>query len=130
MYCAGVDLDVMTHELGAVFHGDMTFKPYHRCRFTHSTIDCALEVAELLPESAAAIKRITLDVAPMHINSPLDQPFFPGRNPQGQAIFSLRYAAASALIRSEAGLDAYTDEAVRDPAVQALAEAVASGYHV
>lgn len=124
MYCTGVDLDVITDGLGSVFHGDATFKPYPGCRFTHSTIDCALQLAELLDQDPAAITTIRLDVAPMHIDSPLDQPFCPGRNPQGQAIFSLRYAAASALIRRSAGLAAYTADAVNDPAVAALAERV------
>ncbi|MGW3681780.1 MmgE/PrpD family protein [Streptomyces prasinus] len=127
MYCDGVDLEVVADGLGAVFHGDATFKPYPSCRFTHSAIDCALEVAARLREAGAdagQIGRIHLDVAPMHVDSPLDQPFAPGRNPQGHAIFSLRYAAASALLRGRAALAEYTEEAVGDPAVAALADRV------
>lgn len=127
MYCSGVDLDVVLEDLGAVFHGDATFKPYPACRFTHSTIDCALDLARQLGSRGATadeVDRISLDVAPMHLGGPLDQPFAPGRHPQGHAIFSLRYAAASALLRGTAGLADYTETAVDDPAVATLAHRV------
>ncbi len=121
MYCQGVDLEVIGRDLGTVFHGDMTFKPYPACRFTHSTIDCALQLRPQLPEDHESIASITVDVAPMHIGSPLAQDFAPGRYPQGHAIFSLRYAAASVLVRGGAGLDAYVDSAINSPEVAAMA---------
>ena len=124
MYCDGFDLDVVAEDLGSAYHGDATFKPYPGCRFTHSAIDCALELARRLPDDADAIRAITLDVAAMHVDSPLDRPFSPGRHPLGRALFSLRYAAASALLRGEAGLATYTDEAIADHAVAALADRI------
>lgn len=127
MYCSGVDLDLVLEGLGTVFYGDATFKPYPACRFTHSTIDCALDLAAQLASRNATVDevdRVSLDVAPMHVGGSLDQPFAPGRHPQGHAIFSLRYAGASALLRGTAGLADYTQAAVRDPAVATLAHRV------
>lgn len=91
LYCQKCDPDYLTRDLGKKFYGDATFKPYPACGFTHSTIDCALKLVRERKIAVPDILSVTVDVAPMHFDSPLNQPFEIGDFPQGTATFSLRY---------------------------------------
>jgi 2-methylcitrate dehydratase PrpD len=124
LYCKEHDPAVLTRKLGQEFYGDCTFKPYPSCRFIHSTIDCAFKLVQsydIVPED---IESITIDVAPMHFDSPLNQPFELGEFPQGNAIFSLRYHVANVLVRKSVKPEHLTEEKIRDPQVGALARKV------
>jgi 2-methylcitrate dehydratase PrpD len=124
LYCREHDPDFLTNDLGKEFYGDCTFKPYLCCRFVHSTIDCALKLVhehELNPEDIADL---TIHVAPMHYDSPLNQPFMPGEFPQGHATFSLRYHLANVLLRKSIRLEHLTEGFICDPQVGALARKV------
>jgi 2-methylcitrate dehydratase PrpD len=120
LYCKEHDPAFLTANLGKEFYGDCTFKPYPCCRFIHSTIDCALELVHRHEIAAGDITNININVAPMHYDSPLNQPFDITDFPQGKAIFSLRYHVASALVRKDVKPEYLTDEFIRDPAVGAL----------
>jgi 2-methylcitrate dehydratase PrpD len=124
LYCREHDPEVLTRNLGKEFYGDCTFKPYPSCRFIHSTIDCALELVQSHDINPQDIDSITIDVAQMHYDSPLNQPFEPGEFPQGTAIFSLRYHVANVLIRKSIKLEHLTEEYILDPEVGALARKV------
>jgi 2-methylcitrate dehydratase PrpD len=124
LYCKEHDPSVLTRKLGQEFYGDCTFKPYPCCRFVHSTIDCALDLIrgnEINPDN---IENINIDVAPMHYDSPLNQPFELGDFPQAGAIFSLRYHVANVLVRKSVKVEHLTEPFIRDPAVGALARKV------
>lgn len=125
LYCREHDPEVLTRNLGKEFYGDCTFKPYPSCRFIHSTIDGALELVQSHDINPQDIDSITIDVAQMHYDSPLNQPFEPGEFPQGTAIFSLRYNVANVLIRKSIKPEHLTEEYILDPEVGALARKVA-----
>ena len=124
LYCREHDPDCLTKDLGKEFYGDCTFKPYPCCRFVHSTIDCALKLVhehDLDPEDIADL---TIHVAPMHYDSPLNQPFMPGEFPQGHATFSLRYHLANVLLRKSIRLEHLTEGFICDSQVGVLARKV------
>jgi 2-methylcitrate dehydratase PrpD len=122
LYCQGCDPEILTSKLGQEFYGSRcTYKPYPGCGWTDSVIDCALDLANRQKVDPNLIEEITINVAPMHVGSSLDQPFVIGDFPQGNALFSFRYSVANALIRKNAKPQHYTEEYIRDPAVVALA---------
>jgi 2-methylcitrate dehydratase PrpD len=124
LYCKEHDPSWLTNKLGKEFYGDCTFKPYPSCRFIHSTIDCALKLSQNQDITPKDIAGITIDVAPMHYDSPLNRPFEPGGFLQGKAIFSLQYHAANALIRKCVKPEHLTNEFILDTEVAALARKV------
>jgi 2-methylcitrate dehydratase PrpD len=118
LYCQSNDLKILTSDLGKEFFGGRcTYKPYPGCGWTHPVIDCALELVNKQGVNAPDIEEITIKVAPMHLSSPLNQPFIAGEFPQGSASFSYRYATANALIRKSAKPEHYTEELILDPAI-------------
>jgi 2-methylcitrate dehydratase PrpD len=121
LYCQQHDLERLTADLGKKFWGDSIFKPYPSCRHIHSTIDCALKLVQNYDIKAKEIDKITLAVAPMHFDSPLNQPFNPGDFPQGHVTFSLRYHIANILIRKQIKLEHLTEKMIRDPEIAELA---------
>jgi 2-methylcitrate dehydratase PrpD len=125
LYCQSADPAILTDKLGKEFYGSRsTYKPYPGCGWTHSVIDCALKLVNEQSIEADQIEDITVNIAPMHLDSPLNQPFVLGDFPQGNALFSFRYAAANALLRKSARPEHYTEEYIRDPAIEALTRKV------
>ncbi|MDD5703403.1 MAG: MmgE/PrpD family protein [Dehalococcoidales bacterium] len=124
LYCQKNDPDYLIKNLGIEFYGDDIYKPYPSCRFIHSSIDCALQMVQehdIVPEN---IDKITINLAPMHYRSTLDNPFELGDFPQCNANFSLRYNVANALIRKCVKLEHLTDAFIRDPEVGQLARKI------
>jgi|WetSurMetagenome_2_1015567.scaffolds.fasta_scaffold13100_4 2-methylcitrate dehydratase PrpD len=117
LYCKDYDTDILTRDLGKKFYADMTFKPYPGCRFTHPITDCALDLVRSYDIKAEDIERVSINVAPSHLDSPLNQPFKIGEFPQGDALFSPRYAVSSALVRKNVKPEYFTEEYIRDPKV-------------
>ena len=121
LYCQQSDPGWLIADLGEKYYGDSIFKPYPSCRHIHSTIDCCLELVQDHDIIAKDVKNITLAVAPMHHDSPLNQPFIPGDFPQGHATFSLRYHIANILIRKQIKLEHLTETMINDPEIADLA---------
>jgi 2-methylcitrate dehydratase PrpD len=125
LYCQSSDLKILTHKLGEEFYGGRcTYKPYPGCGWTHPVIDCALELVNQQNVNPQDIQEIRIKVAPMHLNSPLNQPFVLGDFPQGSASFSYRYAVANALLRKSSKPEHYTEEYIRMPEVARLVQKV------
>ena len=124
LYCKENDPSWLTRDLGQAFYGDCTFKPYPGCRFVHSTIDCGLDLVRVNEFNADDIESATINVAPMHYDSPLNQPWELGAFPQGNAIFSLRYQLASVLVRKNNKIEYLTEPFIRDAAVGALSRKI------
>jgi 2-methylcitrate dehydratase PrpD len=125
LYCQTSDPEILTRHLGEEFYGGRcTYKPYPGCGWTHPVIDCALDLANRQKVAVDMIEEVVVNVVPMHLDSPLVQPFVLGDFPQGTASFSYRYAVANALIRKNALPEHYIEESVRDPLVGELANKV------
>jgi 2-methylcitrate dehydratase PrpD len=114
-----IDPEAMTRGLGEEFRALGTaIKPYPCCRFEHGAIDLALEAADsgIAPDDIA---RAALRIYRTNVLSYHKVP----RNAV-DAQFNVPYAVAVALLRKAVRLADFTDEAIRDPAVLALAERI------
>jgi 2-methylcitrate dehydratase PrpD len=100
---------------------NLAFKPYPCGTMTHPYIDCARRLAGR-GIKADAIEELVCEVAEGTVHrlwEPLADKQCP---PNGYAAkFSTPYCLAAGFVRGGVGLDAFTDEAVRDPAVLAVA---------
>jgi 2-methylcitrate dehydratase PrpD len=103
---------------------DIAFKPYACGTMAHPFIDCArrLVAQGLRADDIEAIECETAEGIVHRLWEPLGAKHAP---PNGYAAkFSIPYAIAVGILRGDAGLAEYEDEAVRDPAVRALAARV------
>jgi 2-methylcitrate dehydratase PrpD len=97
---------------------ELVFKRHPCCFATHAAIGALLSLAPRLHAAGVgAVERVELTVSPTTLQV-ADQ-----REPRTGlgGKFSVTYCAASALVRGRVGAAEFADEAVRDPAVQALA---------
>jgi 2-methylcitrate dehydratase PrpD len=106
----------------------LAFKPYPCGTMTHPYIDCARRLATrgIKPED---ITDIVCDVGEGTVHR-LWEPLAAKQTPANGygAKFSQPYCIAAALVRGNVGLGDFTDEAVQDPRVVALARKVR--YHI
>ena len=102
----------------------LAFKPYPCGTMTHPYIDCARRLATrgIAPEQVADI---VCDVGEGTVHR-LWEPLAAKQKPANgyAAKFSQPYCVAAALVRGNVGLGDFTDEAVQDPRVLALAAKV------
>jgi 2-methylcitrate dehydratase PrpD len=103
----------------------LTFKPYPCGSIAHPYMDCALRLREehrLQPGAIAEVRCRTAAGPVPRLWEPLAAKHRP---PNGYAAkFSLPYLLAVILVKGRAGLAEFSDEAVRDPAVLAVAARV------
>ena len=101
----------------------LAFKPYPCGTMTHPYIDCARRLAaRVRPED---INILVCEVAEGTVHRLWEPLAAKQKPPNGYAAkFSTPYCIASGFVRGGVGLDAFTDAAVRDPAVLALAARV------
>jgi 2-methylcitrate dehydratase PrpD len=119
------DYDALTGDFGQRWVTEtLAFKPYPCGTMTHPYIDCARRLAArgVKPED---VKEIVCEVGEGTVHR-LWEPFADKQRPPNGygAKFSTPYCLASGFVRGGVGLDAFTDEAVRDPRVLALAAKV------
>jgi len=104
----------------------LTFKPYPCGSIAHPYMDCALRLRErhaIRPEQIAEIRCRTAEGPIPRLWEPLHAKHRP---PNGYASkFSLPYLLAVILVKGRATLAEFTDEAVQDPTVLAVAGKVA-----
>jgi 2-methylcitrate dehydratase PrpD len=120
-FCSEPRPEVMLERLGEVFCADRVIKPFSSCRASHPSLDAAarLHARGVRLDDAA---RIRVHVTPRTAAGFVGAPWHPGRTPEVDAAFSLRFTAAAALahgtVRPEHLL------AAADPEISAAAEAV------
>jgi 2-methylcitrate dehydratase PrpD len=103
----------------------IAFKPYPACHFVHSSLDAAALVLADDPIAPDDVARITVAVPDPGISLVLE-PSADKRDPRTpyDAKFSLQYSIAALIVHGHVGVESYTDEAIRDPAVLELAARV------
>ena len=102
----------------------LAFKPYPCGTMAHPYIDCARRLAArgIKPDD---VKELVCEVAEGTVHRLWEPLASKQRPPNGYAAkFSTPFILASGFVRGGVGLDAFTEEAVRDPAVLALAAKV------
>src|SRR5262244_1687651 len=116
------DYDAIAGDFGARWVTEtLAFKPYPCGTMTHPYIDCARRLAAK-GITAADIKEMVCEVGEGTVHrlwEPLAAKQTPANGYGGK--FSTPYCIAAGLIRGNVGLGDFSDAAVRDPAVVALA---------
>ena len=112
--------EYMNRDLGKEFYTKGMHKKYPSCYGNHNLIDCGLDLLEEHEIKAEDIEKIIIGVSPRHLNSFGAQAFKKGDS-QPAALFYQSYSVANVLLRKGAKLEHYTEEAVQDPRVVALA---------
>lgn len=116
----------LTNALGKTFEvTNLSFKPYPCCRFNHSSIDAALEIArkyDLKPEQIEEVK-VGMSSAGFPDNC---EPIEVKRKPRNtvDAQFSIPYAVAGALVRKRVRPVDFTEEMIKDAVVLKVAAQV------
>jgi 2-methylcitrate dehydratase PrpD len=103
----------------------IAFKPYPACHFVHSCLDAAAGLLAEHPVAPDDVERITVAVPDPGVPLVLE-PVEAKRDPRTEydAKFSLQYSIAALLVHGHVGVETYTEGAIRDPAVLALASRV------
>src|SRR5262249_25307190 len=121
----GGDYDALTGDFGARWlTPTLAFKPYPCGTMTHSYIDCARRLAAS-GIKAEEIKEIVCEVGEGTVHrlwEPLAAKQRPTNGYAGK--FSTPYCTAAGFVRGNVGLDAFTDDAVKEARVTALASKV------
>jgi 2-methylcitrate dehydratase PrpD len=113
-------------ELGAEWEiPRLTFKSYPCGSISHPYMDCALKLKQKYSTDPARIAEVVCRTAegPVHR---LWEPLAAKQRPASSygAKFSLPYSIAVILVRGKAGLQEFSDEAIRDPMILDLARKV------
>jgi 2-methylcitrate dehydratase PrpD len=120
------DYHALTGDFGAHWVTEtLAFKPYPCGTMAHPYIDCARRLAARGLE-ADDIAELVCEVAEGTVHRLWEPLAAKQRPPNGYAAkFSTPYCVAAGFVRGGVGLDAFTDQAVRDAPVLALAAKVA-----
>src|SRR6202163_1430266 len=119
------DYDALVGDFGERWVSEtLAFKPYPCGTMTHPYIDCARRLAGR-GIKADAIKEMVCEVGEGTVHR-LWEPLAAKQRPSNGygAKFSTPYCIAAGFVRGHVGLDAFSDAAVREPAVLALASKV------
>ena len=122
MYAKGCkDPNVLTKDLGRVYHGEAYFKPFPCGMPNHIAIRCALKMVENNNINTDDIEEVIITVPAGHLQSSYyAKPFKLREFPHGDAIFSYPYTVATTLLKKSIGLHNFTQEAIHDPKVNAI----------
>jgi 2-methylcitrate dehydratase PrpD len=112
--------EILTKDLGKKYYTESLFKPYPSCRGTHPPIDCAVAIARQHNIKADDIEEVTLYLCQKGLDIFMSQPFRIGEFPHGNAAFNCRYTVACGLLRGDVKPEHFSEEAIRDPQLNAL----------
>jgi 2-methylcitrate dehydratase PrpD len=123
------DYDALTGDFGARWAAQtLAFKPYPCGTMTHPYIDCARRLAAR-GVRAQEVAEMICEVGEGTVHRLWEPLAAKQRPPNGYAgKFSTPYCIARAFVHGNVGLDAFTDDAVQEAAVLALAAKV--GYRI
>jgi 2-methylcitrate dehydratase PrpD len=125
-----LDFSRMTGKLGHIWESRNTsFKPYPVAHVIHSFLDAILYLHHTEGLRAEQVESIVCPIAEYMIPvvcEPVAEKFAPTSDSHGRV--SLQFSLAEALVRGKLGVDGYSAQSLRDPAILALARKV--GYVV
>ena len=104
-----------------------SLKPYPTCKYTHHAIATTLRLVSTNRLTPGQVKRVTVTTNTMGATQcGFDATGAPKTNPEtpGAAKFSIPFTVAAAIAKSRVTLDEFTEEAIRDPTLLALAAKV------
>ncbi len=103
----------------------IAYKPYPVCHFMHGSLGATADALRGRLLTADEIEDVVVTVPEAGVSlvlEPAEQKRTPRSEYEGK--FSLQYSAASMLVRGHVGVGDFTDEAIADPAVLAVARKV------
>jgi 2-methylcitrate dehydratase PrpD len=112
--------EILTKDLGKKYYTESLFKPYPSCRGTHPPIDCAIAIFRKHDIKAENIEKVILYLCRKGLDIFMAQPFRIGEFPHGNAAFNCQYTVANALLRGSSKPEHFSEDAIRDPQVNAL----------
>lgn len=112
--------EILTKDLGKRYYAESVFKPYPCCRATHTTIDAALTLVSKHDINADDIESVCIYAPQRLLDIFVGKPFQIRDYPHCDAIFSLQYTCATALLRHSVKQEHFTDEAICDPKIDDL----------
>lgn len=113
---------VFAEGLGRTLHTRGYHKAYPSCYGNHPVIEACLRIAGDSPPAPDEVAAVEIELWADRMESFVAQPFGPGDSAQ-KALFNVRYAAATALVRGRALPADWDPPAVGDPGVLRVAEA-------
>src|SRR5581483_4265821 len=121
-----IDIDSQLADLGSRWETPrIAYKPFPVCHFMHGSLGAAADATAgrtLRPEEIADVV-VTVPAAGVAlVLEPAEQQQRPRSDYEGK--FSLQYSVASMLVRGHVGVSDFTDEAIADAAVLAVASKV------
>jgi 2-methylcitrate dehydratase PrpD len=115
------DPTMLTEDLGKIFYAEAYYKPYPCGMPNHPAIEAALAIHAMAGFDPAQIERVTVNVPFKSIGSSYyAKPFALRDFPHGDAVFSYPYTVATSLLHGRCNLYNFTEEAIRDPRVNAI----------
>lgn len=116
---------VVIGDLGKQWYArNFGYKTRPQCGATISSTDAVMELLRSEPLEPEAIDRIDIAMAHEGPCSLVGSGFAIGENPQVSGQFNVRYCVANAIVRKSSKLEHFTNEAVTDPAIGALAQRI------
>jgi 2-methylcitrate dehydratase PrpD len=121
-----VDLGAQLADLGSRWETPrIAYKPYPVCHFMHGSLGAAAESSggrTFRPEEVADVLVAVPEAGVSLVLEPEEQKQVPRSEYEGK--FSLQYSIAALLVRGHVGVSDFTDEAIADPGVLAVAAKV------
>ena len=121
-----IDIDGQLADLGSRWETPrIAYKPYPVCHFMHGSLGAAAEGAAGRTFAADEIEDVLVTIPPAGVSLVLE-PVAEKQRPRSEyeGKFSLQYSLASLLVRGHVGVSDFTDEAIADPEVLAVAARV------
>ena len=121
-----IDVEALTGDLGDRWETPrIAFKPYPACHYVHASLDATAQALAETPVRIDDIEEIVALTTKAGVSLVLE-PLADKHRPRSEyeAKFSLPYSIASLLVRGQVDVSTYTDEAIADPDVLALAAKV------
>lgn len=106
--------DDLMEQLGKVFYSTTTFKAWPACRATHAGIECAVNIAKQTSIQPDKIREAVLTVSPWTMSHAVARPFRIRNYAHADAIYSLQYVVAVALLHGGVELKHMAEHAVED----------------
>jgi 2-methylcitrate dehydratase PrpD len=121
-----IDIDAQLDDLGSRWETPrIAYKPFPVCHFMHGSLGAAADALDgrtLSPDDIAEVV-VTVPAAGVAlVLEPADAKKTPRSDYEGK--FSLQYSVASMLVRGHVAVGDFSDEAIADPAVLAVASKV------
>jgi 2-methylcitrate dehydratase PrpD len=121
-----IDIEGQLADLGSRWETPrIAYKPFPVCHFMHGSLGAAAQALDgrtLSPDEIADVLVTVPEAGVSLVLEPEDKKKLPRSDYEGK--FSLQYSVASMLIRGHVSVSDFSDEAIADPAVLAVAEKV------